>query len=88
MQVILTAHAEQLLQEQLARRAGQATPEQIIEHALEQLALAEPEVIIGPEQDARLQAIADMQAFAAKHQLRLERGSRSLRDFVHEGHKY
>jgi hypothetical protein len=87
MQVTLTPHAEQLLHEQLSRRAGQATPEQIIERALEQLALAQSE-LNGDQEQGRLQAVADMQRFADARQLRLERGGRRLRDMSHEGHKY
>jgi hypothetical protein len=87
MQITLTPHADHLLQQQLARQSGRSA-EQIVERALEQMTLTEPEGTASDEDERRRKAVADMQAFAKTHELRLERGGQRLRDLMHEGHKY
>ena len=85
MQVTLTGHGEELLRQELARRAGQS-PEQIVERALEILAGQEA-AFSNEEREACRQAVADMQAFAEKHQLTLGPGAR-IKDLIDEGHRY
>ncbi|MGD0697428.1 MAG: hypothetical protein ABSB82_21620 [Terriglobia bacterium] len=80
----LTAHSEELLQEQLAR-GPYRSPEEVIERALETLAQKESTSSHpGPATKTPAEAVADI--------LELRKGVRlgglKIKDLTHEGHKY
>ena len=82
MEIHLDAHGEQLVQRQL-RSGRYDSAEQVVVSALE--AFAENEYPRTDEE--RRKAIEDMLGFAEKHGLRLGEDL-SIRDLIHEGHKY
>ena len=101
MQITLTPHGQELVEAALARGIGGGAPEEIVERALEKIALEqsgeEPSLVkmlreLPPlteeEQQRRNKAVEDMLAFGKKHHFKLNRGGQSWRDFLHEGHKY
>ena len=83
MDIHLDPRSERLIEQQL--RAGRFhSAEDVIVHALE--ALAETESARWEEQ-ARRQAVQEMLEFSGKHHFTLGEGV-SIRDLIHEGHKY
>ncbi len=85
MTVTLTPHGEQLLKAARARGLGHS-PEEIVERALEAIAISEPPCS-EDEKERRRQAVAAMQEFSKKHHLTLGPGV-SIKDLIDEGHKY
>jgi hypothetical protein len=85
MQVTLTPHGQELLETALARGVGRS-PEEVLERALESMAREEP-VVSAEETERRRQAVDAMRAFGEKHRLTLGPGV-SIKDLLHEGHKY
>ncbi len=85
MQVTLTPRAEEFLKNQLAQQPGQE-PEQIVEWALERLALQKPE-LSKEERERRRQAVEALLEFRRNHHLTLGLGVR-MKDLIREGHKY
>ena len=84
MNIILTPHGEQLLQEQLARGSNRS-PEEVIERALEILAEKEARSMrLGASCKSPAEAVADI--LELRKGVRLE-GLR-IKDLIHEGHKY
>ncbi len=84
MNITLTTHSEQLLQEQLAR-GSYRSPEEVIERALETLAeKGGLPLRIGASRKTPAEAVADI--------LELRKGVRlgglKIKDLIHEGHKY
>jgi hypothetical protein len=83
MDIHLDSHAERLIERQL--RAGRfRSPEQVVVSALEVLTQTEEPL---SEPGERRQAVRDMLEFADKHGFTLTSGL-SIRDLIHEGHKY
>lgn len=80
MQVTLTRHGEELLKEQLARGIG-LSPEEIVERALETLAGKEPSA---PARKTPAEAVAHIR----KSRKGVTLGGLSIKDLIHEGHKY
>lgn len=85
MQVTLSPHGEALVQAALARGLA-ASPEEVVERALETIASENP-VLSDEEKERRRQAVDDMRAFGEKHHLTLGPGER-IKDLLHEGHKF
>src|ERR1700742_3541691 len=80
MDVRLDPRSTRLVEQQL--RAGRfQSPEQVVAHALETLAEADP----GPEENERQRAVRDMLEFANKHQFTLGEGLR-IRALLHQAH--
>ncbi len=85
MTVNLTPHGQELLEAALARGVGRS-PEEVIERALE-VATSSGVTCSEDERERRRQAVANMLAFREEFRLNLAPGE-SIRDLVHEGHKY
>ena len=80
----LTAHSEELLQEQLAR-GPYRTPEEVIERALETLAEKESaRSSAPPSPKTPAEAVADILEIQKRNRL----GGLKIKDLIHEGHKY
>jgi hypothetical protein len=82
MQITLTPHGEELLKQQLAQHAG-ASPEQIVERALEKLAEPVPRSPAEREKTPA-EAVADILELRKGVTL----GGLKIKDLIHEGHKY
>ncbi len=80
MQVTLTRHAQELLNEELARTGG--SPEQVIERALEQLTERE-RVTVSPRKTPA-EAVADIRELRKGVTL----GGLKVTDLIREGRKY
>jgi hypothetical protein len=81
MDIHLDSRSEHLIEQQL-RSGRYQSPEQVIASALEVIAESE-----FPPVSERRRAIQDMLGFAKKHGFTLGDGL-SIRDLIHEGHKY
>jgi Arc/MetJ-type ribon-helix-helix transcriptional regulator len=79
MQVTLTPHAEELLNEQLARGRGRS-PEEVVERALETLAEQPPA--------KREKTPAAAVAHIRESRKGVTLGGLKIKDLIHEGHKY
>ena len=82
MEIHLDSRSEQLIERYLHSRRYHS-PEQVVASALE--ALAENETRHAG--DERRRAVEDMLAFAGKNGFTVGEGL-SIRDLIHEGHKY
>ncbi len=82
MEIRLDSHGEQLIQKQL-RSGRYHSAEQVVVKALE--ALNQDDLVAA--NDEMRKAVQDMLAFAGKHGLTLGDGL-SVRELIHEGHKY
>ena len=79
MQVNLSAHAEELLKAELARRSG-SSPEEVVERALEKLLKEQPT----PARKTAAEAVTHIRE--SRKDITL--GGLKIRDLIHEGHKY
>ena len=79
MQVTLSPHGEQLLKDQLIRHAG-SSPEEVLERALEILAEQEPA--------ERKKTPAEAVAHIRESRKGVTLGGLTIKDLIHEGHKY
>ena len=83
MDVHLDLHSQRLIEQELS--AGRArSPEEVVARALE--ALADRDTPHWDE-DSRRQSVQNMLEFADKHGFTVGEGL-SIRDLIHEGHKY
>jgi hypothetical protein len=81
MEVTLSPHGEQLLNDQLARNAG-SSPQEILERALEKL--AEQQHPAPERKKTPAEAVADILELRKGVTL----GGLKIKDLIHEGHKY
>ena len=98
MQVTLTPHAQEIVEDALSRGLGRSA-EDIVELALESISRLETaqslvrrlrEVPPPSEEEMkrRAKAVDEMLAFREKHNLKLGRNGKPWREFLHEGHRY
>jgi Arc/MetJ-type ribon-helix-helix transcriptional regulator len=83
MDIHLDSRGERLIERQL-RSGRYHSPEQVVVSALEALTQNEQAIT---QNDERRRAVQDMLAFAGEHGFTLGEDL-SIRDLVHEGHKY
>ena len=82
MNVQLDPRGERLVEQQI--RAGKYySAEEVVARALEMLAESEPT----EEEVSRREAVKDMMDFASQHKFTLGENL-SIKDLLHEGHKY
>ena len=84
MQVKLSPHAEELVQAALAQGLGRS-PEEVIEHALETVALRAP--LTQEQKERARRAIEGIRDFRKKHKLTLGPGE-TIKDLIEEGRRY
>ncbi len=80
----MSARAEELLQTALARGVGNS-PEEVIEQALQSIAMRAP--LTEAEMEQRRKAIEGIREFRKKHALKLAPGE-TIKDLINEGRKY
>ncbi|OFV96976.1 MAG: hypothetical protein A3F68_05705 [Acidobacteria bacterium RIFCSPLOWO2_12_FULL_54_10] len=80
----LTPHSQELLEEQIAR-GPYRSPEEVIERALESLALRESvHSRRGPSAISPAEAVSAILEIQKRNRL----GGLKIKDLIHEGHKY